>query len=66
MTEIRRLNRIKEVLEEKGIKQRWLAQQLGKSFCIVNSYVCNRRQPSLETLFEIAVLLKVEPKELIC
>ena len=66
MTEIKRLNRIKEVLEEKGIKQRWLAQQLGKSFCIVNSYVCNRRQPSLETLFEIAVLLKVEPKELIC
>lgn len=66
MTEIKRLNRIKEVLEEKGIKQRWLAQQLGKSFCIVNSYVCNRRQPSLETLFEIAILLKVEPKELIC
>ncbi len=66
MTEIKRLNRIKEVLEEKGIKQRWLAQQLGKSFCIVNSYVCNRRQPSLDTLFEIAVLLKVEPKELIC
>ena len=32
MTEIKRLNRIKEVLEEKGIKQRWLAQQLGKSF----------------------------------
>lgn len=66
MTEIKRLNRIREVLEEKGIKQRWLAQQLGKSFCIVNSYVCNRRQPSLETLFEIAILLKVEPKELIC
>ena len=66
MTEIKRLNRIKEVLEEKGIKQRWLAQQLGKSFCIVNSYVCNRRQPYLETLFEIAILLKVEPKELIC
>ena len=46
-------NRIKEVLEEKGIKQKWLAEKLGKSFCIVNSYVCNRRQPSLEVLFEI-------------
>ena len=32
-------NRIKEVLEEKGIKQIWLAEKLGKSFCIVNSYV---------------------------
>ena len=40
----RPMNRIKEVLEEKGIKQTWLAEKLGKSFCIVNSYVCNRRQ----------------------
>lgn len=37
------MNRIKEVLEEKGIKQTWLAEKLGKSFCIENSYVCNRR-----------------------
>lgn len=42
------MNRIKEVLEEKGIKQTWLAEKLGKSFSIVNAYVCNRRQPSLE------------------
>ena len=57
------MNRIKEVLEEKG--QTWLAEKLGKSFCIVNSYVCNRRQPSLEVLFEIAKILQVDPKELI-
>lgn len=59
------LNRIKEVLEDRGIKQTWLAERLGKSFCIVNSYVCNRRQPSLEVLFEIAKILNVDPKELI-
>lgn len=59
------LNRIKEVLDEKGIKQTWLAAQLGKSFCMVNSYVCNRRQPSLELLFRIATILKVEVKDLI-
>ena len=29
------MNRIKEVLEERGIKQTWLAEKLGKSFCIV-------------------------------
>lgn len=56
------MNRIKE---EKGIKQTWLAEKLGKSFCIVNSYVCNRRQPSLEVLFEIAKILQVNPKDLI-
>ena len=26
------MNRIKEVLEERGIKQTWLAEKLGKSF----------------------------------
>ena len=59
------MNRIKEVLEERGIKQTWLAERLGKSFCIVNSYVCNRRQLSFEVLFEIAKILNVDPKELI-
>ena len=59
------MNRIKEVLEEKGIKQTWLAERLGKSFSIVNAYVCNRRQPSLEFLFEIARLLQVDVKDLI-
>ena len=58
-------NNVGEVLEECGIKQTWLAERLGKSFCIVNSYVCNRRQPSLEVLFEIAKILNVDPKELI-
>ena len=59
------MNRIKEVLKERSIKQTWLAERLGKSFCIVNSYVCNRRQPSLEVLFEIAKILNVDPKDLI-
>ena len=59
------MNRIKEVLEEKGIRQTWLAEKLGKSFSVVNAYVCNRYQPSLETLFEIAKILNVDPKELI-
>jgi len=59
------MNRIKEVLEERGIKQIWLAEKLGKSFCIVNAYVCNRRQPCLEVLFEIAKILQIDPKDLI-
>ena len=47
------MNRIKEVLEQKGIKQIWLSEQLGKSYNMVNSYVQNRRQPSIEDLFKI-------------
>ena len=59
------MNRIKDVLEQKGIKQKWLAEQLGKSYNMVNSYVQNRRQPSLEDLYKIAEILGVEVKELL-
>lgn len=59
------MNRIKVVLEEKGIKQKWLAEKLGKSYNMVNGYVQNRQQPRLEVIFEIAKILDVNPKELI-
>ena len=59
------MNRIKEVLESKGIKQTWLAEKLEKSYNMVNSYVQNRRQPSLEDLNKIANILEVDVKDLI-
>jgi len=59
------MNRIKDVLNEKGIKQKWLAEKIGKSFNMVNEYVNNRRQPSLEILFSIAKALDVDVKDLI-
>lgn len=59
------MNRIKEVLEEKGIKQTWLAEQLGKSYNMVNAYVQNRKQPRLEILYEIANILEIDVKELL-
>jgi transcriptional regulator with XRE-family HTH domain len=59
------MNRIKEVLKEKGIKQTWLAEQLGKSYNMVNSYVQNRQQPRLEVLYRIAELLGVEVSDLL-
>jgi hypothetical protein len=33
------MNRIKEVLKEKGIKQIWLAEKLKKSYNMVSFYV---------------------------
>lgn len=59
------MNRIKAVLEDNGIKQTWLAEQLGKSYNMVNGYVQNRQQPRLEVLYEIAKILNVEVKELL-
>jgi len=59
------MNRIKEVLEEKGIKQIWLSEKLGKSYNMVNSYAQNRRQPSIEDLYKIAEILSVDVKNLL-
>ena len=58
-----KLNRIKAVLSEKGISQTWLAKKLDKS--MVNAYACNRIQPNLETLQQIAEILQVDLKDLI-
>ena len=60
-----KLNRIRAVLEDKGMSQTWLANKLGRSFSTVNAYVCNRSQPNLTTLLEIAQFLSVDMKELI-
>lgn len=59
------MNRIKEILAEKGIKQTWLAEQIGMSFKVVNSYACNRSQPSLDTLYKIAAVLNISIKDLL-
>ena len=59
------MNRIKEVLTEKGIKQTWLADRLGKSFNMVNAYAQNRRQPTLQVLYRIAELLDVDVRDLL-
>ncbi len=65
MIDLQRMNRIKEVLKEKHLTQTWLSIELGKSYNMVNSYVQNRSQPSIELLYEIAGLLKTDPRELL-
>ncbi len=59
------MNRIKEILETKGIKQIWLSEQLNKSYNMINSYVQNRRQPSLDDLYKIAEILDVDITDLV-
>lgn len=59
------MNKIKTVLEKKGMTQTWLSSELGKSYNMVNAYVQNRRQPSLEILYSIANILDVSVKDLL-
>lgn len=57
--------RIREVLEEKGKNQAWLAEKLGVDFVIISRYVNHHRRPSMERLQEIAKALGVKMKDLI-
>lgn len=58
-------NRIKVVLAEKNITNRWLAERMGKSEITISRWSQNKSQPSLEQLREIAKLLGISPKDLI-
>ena len=59
------MNRIKEVLKNKGISQTWLAEKMDKSYTTINEYARNKRQPTLELLNVIADILDVSVTELI-
>lgn len=59
------LNRIREVLEDRGKSQTWLAEQLDLDFQTITRYANNNRQPTLARIFEIARILRVNPKELL-
>lgn len=57
--------RIKEVLEEKGKSQTWLADRLGVDFVTVSRYCNNHREPSMEKLHQIAKALGVKVCDLL-
>ena len=59
------INRIRLVLAEKNLTNKWLAEKLGKSKITVSRWVQNKHQPSLEQLVAIAKVLSVSPKELL-
>lgn len=60
-----RINRLKVVLVEQNRTGKWLAEQLGKNEATVSRWCSNSSQPSLEMLVKIALILNVDPRELI-
>lgn len=59
------LNRLKVVLVERKRTGKWLAETLKKNKATVSRWCTNESQPSLETLFAIAKVLKVNVRELL-
>jgi len=58
-------NRIDEVLEKRGIKHKWLCEQLDVSSGTVSKWCSNTSQPRLQMLFRIARVLEVRVCELL-
>lgn len=59
------MNKIKEILEAKGISQTELADRLGKCFNMVNLYATNKVQPPISVLYQIADILNIDVRELL-
>lgn len=59
------INRIKVVLAETRRKNKWLAKELDKDESTISQWCSNKRQPSLDTLLNIANILKIDIRELL-
>lgn len=60
-----KLNRIKVVLAERDLNNKWLADKIGKDPATVSKWVTNTTQPSLQILLDIAAALEVPVQELV-
>jgi len=59
------INRIKAVLAEQGKTNKWLAAELKKNDTTISRWCTNEVQPTLETMIQIADLLRIDVKELL-
>ena len=57
--------RLKEILENRGLTQVWLSDQVGSSVVSVNNWCQNKNDPSLKTLKKIATVLEIKVADLI-
>jgi transcriptional regulator with XRE-family HTH domain len=61
---MKKVLKIKQILELRGLKQKWLADKLGVTEVTISNWVNNRTYPSIETLISISNVLKIEVKDL--
>lgn len=59
------INRIRVVLAEKRLTNKWLAEKMKKNPTTVSRWCNNDMQPSLETLLDIASVLGIDIKDLL-
>ena len=63
--ESKNLNRLRVVIAEKNLSNKWLSEQLGVGQATISKWVTNSSQPSLEMLIKISKLLKIDINDLV-
>ena len=57
-------NNLKEIINERGLKQSWLSKQLGVHDTEPSQWIAGRRRPRNDQIKQLAKLLKVRVKDL--
>ncbi len=65
MTKKEYRNRIRVVLADKQVTNKWLAEKMGVTEMTVSRWKTNKVQPSMPQFLEIAHLLQVDIKDLL-
>lgn len=60
-----KLNRIRVVLAERDLNNKWLADKLGKDQATVSKWITNTTQPNLEAMMQIARVLETQVDDLL-
>lgn len=63
--ESKNLNRLRVVIAEKNVTNKWLSEQLGIGQTTISKWVTNTSQPNLEMLVKLSKVLDVEMKDLV-
>lgn len=58
------MKRLKEILAQRGIKQKWLAEQIGVSEVTITNWVKGVFQPTNENIQKIISVLQIDEKDL--
>ena len=63
--EPKNLNRLRVIIAEKNLTNKWLSEQLGVGQATISKWVQNNAQPNLEMLIKLSKLLNVDINDLI-
>ena len=59
------LNRLRIILAEKNLSNKWLAERLRRDQTTISKWVPNTTQPNLEMILKLSKVLEVDLEELV-